>query len=186
MKTPLATTARVMIAWRNRKAFTLVEIMIASAIMLFVFGGLTTVLLWMLRTTERANRYASVQAEARRSQQLISHYIRNGSGVAGIDLSGNWVRIRMPSGHISQFRYVSDPTTAGLGYLEFLENISGAQAVTNIIARGMSKVMTLPVRNVFELTGSNTLRVAYRISAPHPNNGDGAAEVDSGIRLRNF
>ncbi|MCG3146578.1 MAG: hypothetical protein PCFJNLEI_00009 [Verrucomicrobiae bacterium] len=168
----------------RQSGFTLVEVMVAATVSLLALSALMTSFIWMMRVVQKSNQYAAVQHEANRSSQSVQRYIRNAVAIDAVDVSGNWVRVRMPSGKVSQFSYISDPTASGLGRLTFLSDVS-TTAATNIVAVGLSKVMTVPTRNVFEKTGANTLRVAYRISKPYRGT-DCAAEVDTGIRLRNF
>jgi len=168
----------------RQSGFTLVEMMMATAISTLVFGALMSSFLWMVRLADKGNRYASVQHEAARSAQLVSRYIRNAASISSVDVSGNWVRLEMSNGKTSQFAYVTDTSASGQGRLTFVPDI-GTASTTNIVAQGLTKVMTLPTRNVFEKTGANTLRLAYRVSSP-TRGSDCAAEVDTGIRLRNF
>ncbi|MEI6085026.1 MAG: type II secretion system protein [Verrucomicrobiota bacterium] len=167
-----------------RSGFTLVEMIVATAISLMIVASLLSGFVWMIRVAEKGNHYAVVQHEAARSAQLVTRYIRNAAAIDSVDTSGNWVRVKMPNGKISQFSYIADTTASGLGRLTFFGDITQT-ASTNVVAAGLTKVMTYPVRNIFEKTGANTLRVAYRVSQPIRGT-DCAAEVDTGIRLRNF
>ena len=169
-------------ARRNAAGFTLVELVVSTALGSLVMIGILTLFLWALRTASECRQYAWSQAEAVKSSQKIMTYLRNGMAIHNIDVSGNWVEISMPpTGRVSRVSY----DASGVGTLLFVADVYAPAASTTTVATGVSKVMGMPVRNVFERSGSNTLRVAYRITRPmgedvYP------AEVDVGLALRNY
>ena len=171
-------------ARKNPAGFTLLELVISTALGALVMIGVLTLFVWALRTSAECRQYAWSQADAVKSSQKIITYLRNGVAVHAIDGSGNWVELSMPpTGTISRLSYDPSASPDG-GRLLFVANVGAASASTSTVATGVSKVMSLPVRNIFERSGTNTLRIAYRITRPM---GDEVypAEVDVGIMLRN-
>ena len=168
----------------SRKAgFTLIEVMFASAIGLMVIGTIWSVYLTTIRTASTAQQYAWAQSETTHAGQSLASYIRNASGIDSIDESGNWVQIIMPSGTISRFEYQNEVGLDGMGQMLFYRDVSLDNEET-IVARGLTKVMSSPVRNVFSQTGDNCLRIAFRVTKPL-SPGKCPAEIDLGVRLRN-
>ena len=169
---------------KARRGFTLVELTIASSISVFVLGTLMTVFLRTSRVTYLARQSIYGQTEVRQSAQKIIAYLRGGKNIANIDTAGRWVEIEMPNGIISRFEYINPTEQIGGGQMAFVADISSSNAITKIVARGLTEVMTLPARNVFHQTSDNTLRLAYRVTKPMTP-GDIPAEVDIGVYLRN-
>ncbi len=89
-----------------------------------------------------------------------------------------------PTGCVARFWYEQTSGPSYEGRLLYTANVNDPGIQTNTVAQGVTKTMTPPARNVFERTGTNTLRVAYRITRPMAGD-DFPAEVDVGVRLRN-
>ena len=173
----------------SRVGFTLLEVLIASSLGLLVMAGTLSAYIWSLRAACRSQQYAWAQTEAAVSASKLTHYIRNARAIADIATNGNWVQLVMPDGTTNKFSYMNSLELAGDGKLLFQTDISNPSSVTNIVAKGVSKVMTQPVRNIFmkdtnSLHG-NSLHIAYRITGPKAP-GECYAEVDIGVRLRNY
>ena len=169
----------------SRAGFTLLEVLVASSLGVLVLAGTLSAFIWSMRAACKARQYAWAQTEATVSAGKLSHYIRNARAIDSIATNGNWVQLVMPGGTTSKFSYVNSLELVGDGKLLFQSDISDPSSETNVVAKGTSKVMTLPVRNVFAQTGSNSLRIAYRITEPLTP-GECPAEVDIGVRLRNY
>jgi hypothetical protein len=168
---------------RGAAGFTMGEFMVASAVSLLVAGGFAIVFRDAIIVGGEGRQYAWAQSECVNSSRRITDHIRNAVAIDDIDLSGDWVQLLMPDGRVSRFEYVSDPNGDGDGYMTFVADTNGA-APLRIVSRGLTKVMTSPVRNVFAATGPTTMRVCYRVTEPM-SPGECPAEIEFGVRLRN-
>lgn len=169
---------------RALSGFTLVEMMFASAIGLMVIGGIWSVYLATIKLTGHAQQYSWAQSETIVAEQRLASYIRKASAIESIDQSGNWVQVRMPDGTVSRFAYENDTGENGEGSMVFIKDVVSNSSEETIVASGLTKVMSLPVRNVFTQTGDNNLRIAFRVTKPL-SPGECPAEIDVGVRLRN-
>lgn len=168
------------------RGFTLVEVMVATTIGLVVMAGMMTAFIWVLHSTEQCRQYAWAQTEAIKSSQRVVSYLRNAMAINQVDSGGNWIMVATPpTGVVARLAYVNPSGLAGAGLLTLVPNVADSHSATNVFAHGITKVMTLPSRNIFEVTGSNSVRIAYRITKPAAS-GAYPAEVDVGVRLRNY
>jgi hypothetical protein len=159
--------------------------MVAVGLGTLVTAGMLTVFIWSLRTASECRQYAWAQTEAIKTSQRIVSYLRNASVITNIDLSGNWVEVVTDTnGTIARISYDNPTAMAGEGRILLTADVSDPNSPTNILVHGVNKVMTLPVRNIFERTGDDSLRLAFRITKPLRGNAF-PAEVDVGVRLRN-
>lgn len=172
-----------MIASSQTRGFTLVEVMVSSAISSVVLAAVMTCFVWTANQAHETRARSWGQVESLKSSVGILSTLRMASDIIGIDGEGNWILVRFPGGGVSKFTYVNPTQASGDGYMLFQPDMSDSHSEL-VIAEGLSKVMTLPVRNVFEMTSASTLRVAYRVTRPHDPI-DLASEVDVGVRLRN-
>jgi len=124
------------------------------------------------------------QSEMMTSSSKIEYSIRNALAITDIDISGNWVELRMPDGTICRFTYWNPTGEAGMGQMMYLDDIASTTSVQRVVSEGLTKVMTTPVRNVFHQVSANTLRVAYRITEPL-SSGDCPQEIEFSVQLRN-
>jgi len=170
---------------RKMGGFTMVEVMFATGIGSIAIVGMLMTVISVLQTVNRAQHYAWAQSEVNQSIQKIVTFARNAEAIAAIDESGYWVDLRLPDGTTNRFEYIpSSGHNSGGGALRMTRQRPGEVGATHLVAEGVTKVMTLPVRNVFHQTGPNTMRVAYRVTKPgSPRNCP--AEVDVGVYLRN-
>lgn len=172
--------------WRARKhGFTTVELMIATSVSVVVMGGLFVVFVFGVRTAYRANQASWGQTEIRGASEKLVAYMRNAVQITDVDDAGRWVELLMPNMTTSRFEYVNAAGSAGMGKMVFLRDISVTNAVTNIVARGLTEVMTTPPRNIFHKTAPNALRVAFRVTKPY-SPGELPTEIDYGVYLRNY
>jgi hypothetical protein len=171
---------------RARAAFTLVETMIAVSISTIVLAGMLSAFIWVMQRTAECQHFSWAQTEAAQASQRIVAVMRNGLMVTNIDVSGNWVDLIMTTNAtVARFSYVNPSGQPGQGRLLYIANV--ATGPTNELARGVTKVMTPPSRNVFEWspTVSNLVRVAFRVTKPAGGESY-PSEVEIGARLRNF
>lgn len=171
-----------------RAAFTLVETVIAVSISTIVLAGMLSAFIWVMQRTAECQHFSWAQTEAAQASQRIVAVMRNGLVVTNIDVSGNWVDIVMTTNAtVARFSYVNPSGLPGQGRLLYVPNIASASGPTNELARGVTKVMTPPSRNVFEWSASvsNLVRVAFRVTKPAGGESY-PAEVEIGARLRNF
>jgi hypothetical protein len=146
---------------------------------------MAVVFIWAMKAAFESRQYAWAQSEAVASSQKLVAYMRNATDIHAIGLSGDWIELSMPpSGTVSRISYQNPSLEPGAGVLAFVADTGDPLSPTNVVAEGVTKVMTFPVRNVFEKTGANSLRLAYRITRT-TQRGTFSAEVDTGVRLRN-
>lgn len=170
---------------RGRSGFTLVEVMIATTIGGIVLAAMLTAFIWVLQRTSECQQFAWAQTESIKVSQRLVAYLRNASVITNIDVAGDWIEVVMPTNNvIARISYINTTGLPGEGRLVLVPNIASPTSNTNTLARGLTKVMTLPTRNVFEQTGPSSVRIAFRITKP-AESGQYPSEVDIGARLRN-
>ncbi len=176
---------------RNRRGFTVTEVMIALTLSGVVMATVMTAFIWTGRQTSLCSKIAWSQAEAMRTCKKIESYLRNASGIAAIDeMEGNWIQVRFPGDSIGTFFYsnTSDTLRGGRLYL-----IHGGKAEL-LVARGLTRIMDADGGRIklFTPMGSQGIRVAYRVAEPTPggteaaNDGLYAAVVNFAVCMRNF
>lgn len=167
------------------RGFTMIELLVASTISVIVGAAIFAVFLWAMNSAYESEQYGWAQTESIKSSQKIVSLVRNALAIHDIDASGNWIELSMPpTGRVYRLEYVNTTGQAGDGRMLFMTGAGGG-ATTNVIGSGLTKVMTLPVRNIFEQTSSNSVRIAYRITKPGGRS-DYPSEVDVGAFLRNY
>lgn len=165
---------------RRAGGFTAIELVVVVSISVLVFAGMMSAFVWSMRTAEQCRQYAASQTSALKSYERLVSYMRNGVMVTNIDVNGDWVNVVMDTtGTVARFAY--DSTGA---QLTFRANLVNSNVAAQVLATGVSKVTTTPLRDVFIQTGPNSLRVAYRVSKSL--SGNYPAEVDVGVRMRNY
>jgi Tfp pilus assembly protein PilW len=169
----------------SKKGFTILEVMIASSISTMTLGALMASFIWTMRQSHETNTRAWAQVESLKSSVNMIDSIRNASRIDSIDGEGNWVELRYPDGSIGRLSYRNESGQAGAGFLLYEPDLAQGNVSLKLVAKGVSKVMTTPVRNVFERTSPRSLRVAYRVTKPLAPV-DVASEVDIGVCLRNY
>lgn len=172
-------------ARRRTDGFTLVEVMIALTISTIVMAAMLTAFVWVIKRTSECQQFGWAQTESVKVSQRLVAYLRNASVITNIDVGGDWIEVVMPTNNtISRISYVNTSGLPGAGRLVMVPNVASSSSPTNVLAYGLTKVMTLPTRNVFERSGPNALRIAFRITQPSES-GQYPSEVDIGVRLRN-
>ena len=169
---------------RLNAGYSLTEVMVASGIGAVVLTALLAAFTWTTRAAHVARQSVWAQSEVRMSAQKVVSYVRTACEITAIDQAGTWVELEMPSSVTSRLAYVNPTEQQGMGQLLFVGDVSNTNAATNIVAKGLTEVMTLPPRNVFHQTGPDTLRIAYRVTKP-ASPGDAPSEIDVGVHLRN-
>jgi len=168
---------------RRQAGYTVTELLVASSISILVSGGFLAAFITAVYAAGEGRQFGWAQSECVRSSRMVMNYMRNACAVDSIDISGDWIQLSMPNGNVSRFEYVTDPQGEGQGSLTFVADVVSGTS-TSIVSRGLTKIMTLPVRNVFAATGDDTVRVSYRVTEPM-SPGECPAEVEYGVRLRN-
>jgi type II secretory pathway pseudopilin PulG len=171
----------------NRKlaGFTLTEFVVAASLGTLVASGMATSFIWSLKTASECRQYAWAQTEGIKSSQRVLAYFRNAVAVTNIDAGGDWIEIVSDTNNtVARFTFQNPTTESGKGKVIFVADVSDPTSPTNVIVDGVTKVISTPQRNVFEQTGPDSLRMAYRITKPL-RSGEFPAEVDVGVRLRN-
>ncbi len=168
----------------DRSGFTLVEVLIASSVSGFVLTAVLGTHVWFMQKAVQCRQYAYAQSEVRASSRKILSYIRNAESIDAVATNGTWVRLKMADGTLSGFSYENPTKEPGMGHMVFVPDISDPSAATNIIADGLTEVMTGNKPNIFVQTAADVLRVAYRVTEPL-SPGECPAEVNTAVRLRN-
>jgi len=169
---------------KNANGFTLIEVLVTSSIALLVMGGTLSVAMWTMRRAAWARQMGYAQTETMKSSSHLRYCIRNAVAVNAIDESGDWVELRMPNGSVSRITYWNPTETRGMGQLVYMDNIASSTAVQRVVSEGLTKVMSVPSRNVFHQTSANTLRMAYRITEPLSPQAC-PQEIEFSVELRN-
>ena len=167
----------------RQSGFTLLEMMFAVAVSSIVMAGVVTTFLWATRQAYRVRIQCWAQVETLKSSTRVIGHIRQAQAINDIDDTGNWVELYMPDGTVCRFVYDNPTGRSGDGQMLYRASMLNTSEA-KIVAQGLSKVMSTPVRNVFEKTSDNTLRIAYRVTQPMEPV-DIPAEIDIGVRLRN-
>lgn len=126
--------------YRATRAFTLVEIMIGSAISMVVLAGVLTAFLMMGRSGYNAANYSVMEAEARRALETFSSDARMANNLSWNSV--NSITLRVVTGGGPQLvTYAYDTSTSG----------STAQCFYRVIGNASSTAQRLVlVRNVSE------------------------------------
>ncbi len=185
MNGPATTTARV-----RRGGFTLIEVMVASAIGLCVLTGMMTAFIWSSKQMTYAQRVSWSHMEILKSSRILTDHIRNASAISAIDTNANaWVELQMPNGTLSRLVYVNPVAQQRDGYMY----VSNSQGRVTIVTRGMTEIMDDGFSPpVFRKVGNNALRISYRLVEPVPaspgaiQDGMYGAIVDTTIVMRNM
>ena len=173
--------------WSDRRlaGFTMTEFVVAASLGTLVAAGMATAFIWSLKTAVECRQYAWAQTEGIQSSQRVLAFMRNAVAVTNIDVGGDWVELVTDTNStVARFTYQNPSAKPGKGQIIFRPDISKSAGATNVLVNGVTKVVSIPPRKVFEQTGADSLRVAYRITKPLKR-GDYPAEVDIGVRLRN-
>ena len=86
-----------------------------------------------------------------------------------------------PSNAVARFTYSNPGNTMGGGRMLFIASTALSTNATTVEAKGLS---VIPGRKIFDQPGTNSVRMAYRITKP-ASSGIYPADVDIGVRLRN-
>ena len=138
--------------------YTLIEVVVSSALGMIVMVGVLTVFIWALRTGAQCRQYAWAQSSSVSSAQRVVSTIRSAMAIHAVDVSGDWVELRMPpTGRVARFSYERAVGPDDEGLLVFVSDVNDPTSPTNVVANGVTKVMTMPVRNVFERSGTHLM-----------------------------
>lgn len=171
--------------------FTLIEVMVASAISVIVCAGVMSLFLWCGNQSALCCRVAWSQNEAMRSRGKVTAYIRNASAITGCETNrGSWIQLKFPDGTSVKLVYSNSTSTIRGGQL-YLKRTNSTEI---IIARGLTQIMdsvgfTTPMFQ--PVPQSNAVMIAYRVSEPvaagvaAADDDDYAAIVDTTVGLRN-
>ena len=167
----------------NRSGFTLLEVMIASAVALLVGAATVAVFLWSGSQFFLSSKIAWSQNEAMRSSGKILSFVQNASEIIQYDTNkGTWVQFRFPDGTIGKLIYSNKTATLRDGrlYLQRTNNY------TVVVARGLTEIMTDAgfTTPMFNVTGPNIVRVEYRVSEPVAEGTQAADDEDFAACVR--
>ena len=155
---------------KTRSGFTLIEILVASSIALFVTAGVLTTFLWCTNQATLAAKIAWSQKESMNTSAKLTMYIRNAREIVAIDQTeGTWVQLRTADGSTARLVYSNAVPDLRDGRM-YIQRTNGTQT---IVARGLTEIQdphgyTTPV---FSQTRANALRISYRVSEPAASGG---------------
>lgn len=158
----------------KKRGFTLVEVMVATALSVLVFVALYTVYGWSAELSTLCGKKNRSQVAAINSSVRMMDCIRNASQISGIDSeNGRWVELTYAGGETAIIAYTNSPEVArhgggGLGL--FRPSKSPIWFVKNGITEMMDEQgFDSAVFSVNSRT--NMLYVRYRTSQPSANGG---------------
>lgn len=163
----------------NSKGFTIIELMIASAIMLLVLGGVITVYIVSNTFIQAGIAEVSIQKDAQVIGEKIIRWVRSGSN-AEIFGSGDSIQI--------ETKIAINPSqtvTSAISYIDghdeiyYDSNISDG-VPSSLILDGVYK---LTGRNIFSKTG-NIINVNFGIESDYLHGRIQPVEVSLRIRMR--
>lgn len=149
----------------NKTGFTLAEVLVASSIATLVVAGVLTTFIWSISQAATCAKIAWSQNEAMNTSAKLTLYLRNASQILAVDATGGkWVQLKFANGATARLVYSNSVPLLRDGRL-FIQLTNGTQT---IVARGLTEIQQ-PEEFVFQKTGANSLRVAYRVSEPESN-----------------
>jgi hypothetical protein len=151
----------------SKRGYSLLEVMIASAVGTAVTIVVMTTFLWTGRQSNLCAKIAWSQTEAMRTSGKIEAYVRNASSISAIDQNlGNWVEFRFPNGETSRFTYYNLPNSPRDGKL-YLQRTN---TVETIVARGLTKITSTNGYSMpmFTKVNDRAVRISYRVAEPTP------------------
>jgi prepilin-type N-terminal cleavage/methylation domain-containing protein len=157
----------------GRSGFTLVEVLMASGILVMVAAAAGGSFVWAGRQSILCAKVGWSQNEAMRSSNRIEACIRNASEIVGIDTNrGTWLEVRFPDRTTARFTYQNALRDQRDGRL-VLRRGSSTEV---LVARGLTEIMTNTgfTTPIFIRTRDNAVRVAYRVSEPRQSGAQAA------------
>jgi hypothetical protein len=163
----------------------LLELSAGASVGGVVLGGVAAVLVWTVRMTNECRGSAWASAEASLSSQQIVDHMRNAMAVHEVAADGSWIEVRMPAdGEVCRFSYEPSSEPRKGGRILFFPETGGTNRPPVVVAKGVFGASRRSEQPLFEVTGPNTVRVAYRVLAREWASAR-PAQVDIGVHLRN-
>jgi len=94
---------------RHPRAFTLVEVLIASTLSVFVLAGVLSAFIFLTRSGFRASGYSELESEVRRGLDVFARDTRNATDVHWN--SSQSITLTLPRNHVT-YAYDNDPANA--------------------------------------------------------------------------
>ncbi len=107
----LILSAKAKAAPPARRAFTLVEILVALGLSGFVLAGVLTATLQLMRSGARVTQYAEMDTQVRRTFEQLGIDLKAASALIYNSASDVTVTVEKSDGTTSQFTYAWDSTT---------------------------------------------------------------------------
>ncbi len=185
----------------GRAGFSLMELLIAMSISSLVMIAVLNVFIWGGRQAVIASKSGWSQQVALISSEKIAQYIRNAVAIIRIDLNDGQgdvsgrkycaLTLLHPDGSTNTLAYINSEGIQRNGRMVLLRNGSTNES---IIASGLTGYLDEEgyMPPIFQRSGTNTVRIAYRVSEPTKSGGrdvndeNYAAYVRFGASLRNF
>lgn len=173
-------------------AFTIVEMLVSTALSCLVLGAMIMLSVWVYRETSHAQHVSWSQQQAMRSSREIVSYLRNATAVVAIDSQNwSWVEVRMTNGSLSWLTYSAPSPSLRNGTLCLSNSLTHANVP--IVNTGVTKIMNTGFSPpIFQLIGSNLLQICYRVVEPVPADPGEykdqtiGAQVNTSVFLRNY
>lgn len=161
----------------SRQGFTLVEVLVTTALSFLVFATLFSVYYWGAELSTLCGKKNRSQVASINSSVRIMDCIRNASAIMDIDdETGRWVKLGYSDGQTALLAYTNSAQTANSGALGlFRSNKPPVWLVKHGITEMMgvqgfdSPVFSVPTNCVNSVT--NRLYVRYRVSQPADDGG---------------
>lgn len=146
---------------RRRRAFTLVEVMIAAALGSLVLAGVLSAFIFIARTGFRASSYSELEAEVRRGLETFARDARNASDVRWQD--AQTLTLTVAGAAVT---YAYDPNTGSATYQCFYR-VSGSDAT--------ARPRTVLIRNV----ASDFAFARYKLEQPNVSDNTAANDRET-------
>lgn len=170
----------------QKQGFTLVELMFALVISIFVAAGVFKVYNWSAELGTLCGKKNRSQVAAMNSSIRMMDCIRNASAISDIDtVEGRWVELTYPDGGTAVLAYTNAPGVANSGALGLFR--SGEPTVW-LVSSGITEMMGAQGFDsvVFYMLDErpNVLYVRYRVSQPSDIGGRDLNDANYAMHVR--
>ncbi|PTY06297.1 hypothetical protein DB347_12740 [Opitutaceae bacterium EW11] len=131
---------------RYRRGFTLVEVMIATALMVVITGGVLSTALFMSKGGLNASHYSDMEQQARRGLEIFARDVRMANKITWIDTNQMVLRVvTSSSGLTTDVQYIFDSAAH-----TFTRNVGGT---SEVLFSGVTNSDTDYPMSGYKLTG---------------------------------
>jgi len=169
----------------QKQGFTLVELMVALVISIFVAAGVFTVYDWSAELGTLCGKKNRSQVAAMNSSIRMMDCIRNASAISDIDTEeGRWVELTYPDGEKAVLAYTNSSEVANSGALGLFRD---GEPNVWFVPSGITELMGVQGFDsvIFSVnTRPNVLYVRYRVSQPSGSGGRDLNDAKYAMHVR--